>query len=261
MLWLIPMVQAEPAPPTAFEFTRVWGSALPYLDAHSRVPVPKLRPEHFEALAAGETVGFRQHVEGSVDGAVAVGWVPHPPEHVWLGGLDDVHGHLADGLTESWLPGTVPGHKVLYQHLDVPSPFRDRYWVVVVESNQDLYQASDGLIWERHWDLDARGEAGCLEDIDPELLPTDDHVWTPVNQGAWAVLPAGEGTMVLYQLRTDIGGGVPDELVVRYAMSTLDTMMDKMSQAAAGSPTHYVDDHFAIVRPDGSEIPTYASGL
>ncbi len=220
------------------------------------MPVITLDEEAFETLARGEVVRYRRTESETVDGAVGVAWVPYPAEDLWLGAIDDVHQHLAEGLTETWLPGTVPGHKVLYQHYDVPPPFSDRHWVVVIENNPALYEASDGVVWERTWDLDSRNTEALL-DVPPGTVENpEEALWTPVNRGGWLLIPAEGGTIVVYQVSSDIGGNIPEELVVRFAMASLGSMIDHLQTLAQQTPDHYVGDHFLIVRPDGTPIPT-----
>lgn len=256
MLALLPITAAHAAP-TGKELQAAWEVHADALTEHGRVPVPSLSAEQWDDVSSGDVVRWRQEIEGAVDGAVGVGWLPYANEHIWVGALDDVHNHLADGLTEVWLEGTSPGHKVLYQHYDVPAPFADRHWVVVVEHNPDLYAATDGVVWERVWDLDERGTK-ALSDVPEDTVDNpDESLWTPVNQGGWTLVPAGEGAIVVYQVRSDIGGNVPDELVVRFAMTSLGQMVDHLSQLASGVEEHYVGDHFLITRPDLQELPTY----
>ena len=256
MLALAPILAAHAAP-TGKELQAAWDEQAPSLEEHGRVPVPSLTAAQWDEVASGKVVRWRQEIEGAVDGAVGVGWLPHPNEHIWIGALDDVHNHLAEGLTETWLEGTEPGHKVLYQHYDVPAPFSDRHWVVVVEHNPDLYAATDGQVWERVWDLDARGADALLEVPEGTVSDPASALWTPVNQGGWTLVPAGEGAIVVYQVRTDIAGNIPEELVVRFAMSSLGEMVSYLSTLASGVEAHYVGDHFLITRPDLQELPTY----
>jgi hypothetical protein len=243
--------------PTAEEIEAAWTQVKPRLAESGRLPVPDLQPAHWEQIASGKVVRWRQPVDAQIDGAIGVGWVDQPIEQVWVGALDDVHNHLAEGLTEVWLEGTKPGHKVLYQHYDVPQPFSDRHWVVVVQNNPDLYEATEGQVWERTWDLDARGPSSLDEVPADTVSEPQAALWTPVNQGGWTLVPVGGGVLVVYQVRSDIGGNIPEELVVRFAMAGLDGMIDHLGKLAEGVDEHYVGDHFDIVRPDGSAIEPF----
>ena len=245
------------ANPSSEELQACWADQLPRLDEHGRLPRPALSDDQWATVAEGQVARWRQQVDDEIDGAVGVGYLDQPLELVWLGALDDVHDHLVDGLTEVWLEGTKPGYKVLYQHYDVPQPFADRHWVVVVQNNPPLYRATDGDVWERVWDLDERG-ISSLEAVPEDTVEDPDAaLWTPVNQGGWILMRCGEGSLVTYQVRTDIGGNIPEELVVRFAMAGLDSMIEHLGELAHNQATHYVGDHFDIVRPDGTPLPKY----
>ncbi|HJN76536.1 MAG TPA: hypothetical protein QGF58_21585 [Myxococcota bacterium] len=247
------------ANPDSAALQKCWADQLPTLQDHGTLPQPELSEDQWALVATGQVARWRQQVDDEVDGAVGVGYLAYPMEQVWVGALDDVHDHLVDGLTEVWLLGTVPGYKVLYQHYDVPAPFSDRHWVVVVQNNPPLHAASEGVVWERIWDLDERA-TGALADVPEDTVPEPEKaLWTPVNQGGWILMSCGEGVLVVYQVRTDIGGNIPEELVVRFAMAGLDSMIDHLGELAEGVPEHYVGEHFDIVRPDGTSIPTYES--
>ena len=153
----------------------------------------------------------------------------------------------------------MPGHKVLYQHLDLPFPFSDRHWVIIIENTAGLHAATGGAVWERVWDLDPRGQA-ALSEV-PAALQAElgegftEAIVTPVNAGGWYFLPTEGGVLTIYQVRTVIGGNIPDELVVRYALSTLDELIEHVAELAERAPSHYGAAHYPIVRPDGSAIP------
>jgi hypothetical protein len=212
-------------------------------------------------VAKGKVVKRRIRGEIGVSGAtvdrvIGLALVPQPVDQVWIGILDDVHASLVEGLTERQLPGTTPSKKVLYQALDLPFPFNDRHWILVITSNAALHSGTGA--WERTWSLDPRGLAG-LADVDPKIrLSPDDAVWTPENDGGWLLVPVpGHGTLVVYQARTDIGGVIPDELVTRYAMSQLDEMVAQTEALAERAPAHYVAHHYVIYGPDGLAMPVW----
>lgn len=251
---LTSLALAAPSP-AALEST--WRAVSPLIAQSGRLPLPTLDSDDFADLARGEIIKQRGEKKGEADRAIGVGWLPYSIDAVWIGVLDDVHDDLVSGLTETWLPGTTADRKVLYQHLDLPMPVSDRHWVIVIENTRALHAASRGGVWERTWDLDPRG-AAALGEVPPGLV--DDPasaILTPVNDGGWYLVPADGGVLVVYQVRTVIGGNIPDELVVQYAMSTLDELITHVGELAARAPSHYRAGHYAITRPDGSAIPTW----
>lgn len=254
ILSLLPLALAAPSP-QALEAT--WRAVTPTISQAGRLPVPSLSAADFQALSEGEILKQRAEKKGEVDRAFGIGWLPYSIDAVWIGVLDDVHDDLVSGLTETWLPGSSSAHKILYQHLDLPMPVSDRHWVIVIENTRGLYTASQGKVWERTWDLDPRGDAALA--LVPAGLVEDpaSAIVTPVNDGGWYLVPAEGGVLVVYQVRTAIGGNIPDELVVQYAMSTLDELITHVGELAARAPSHYRAGHYAITRPDGSAIPPW----
>lgn len=252
LLILLAIAWAQETPDSHFT---EWESALPTLTEHSKGHVPTLTPEDVARLRSGKTIGRRLARDGEVDGALGVAFMPLSTEAVWVGGLDDRHAQLAAGLTEVWLPGSNHERKILYQHLDVPAPFSDRHWVVQIRSNAPLYAASEGRIWERYWDLDPRPLSELMLELPEgavELEP--DTLTTPVNRGRWTIVRVPDGVFVLYEVHTDIGGPVPEELMVRFAMLSLDEFMGTLEEVGSGASEHYAGDHYLIRRPDLSPI-------
>ncbi|MCB9741463.1 MAG: hypothetical protein H6740_02540 [Alphaproteobacteria bacterium] len=258
---MAPPLRPSPRPPTPAPeaLAEALAAQTAVIEAEGRLPLPALSAAQWAEVAAGEVVKLRRTDADGVDTAIGVGFVPHPIDQVWVGVLDDVHDDLVSNLSETWLPGTTPGHKVLYQHLDLPMPFSDRHWVIIIENTRGLHAASGGAVWERVWDLDPRG-AAAFEDVPAELVQRlgsgfTDAIVTPINAGGWYFIPTAGGVLTIYQVRTDIGGNIPDELVVRYALSTLDELIEHVAELPARAPAHYRGTTTPIVRPDGSAIP------
>jgi hypothetical protein len=198
-------------------------------------------------MAKGEVARRRLPLEGA-DRVVGAMWTDLPRDAIWIAIQDDAHDKLVDNLRETRLPDTPSGHKRLYQHLDFPWPFTNRQWVIDIRDNPVLADATDGASWERTWDL-----------ADPALAPAPDPegIWTPVNDGGWLLVTAGGGTIVVYHVRSVIGGAIPAEVVTRWAMGTLEQMLRHVEKRAQEIPGHYGADHTPIIRPDGSAIPPF----
>ena len=249
ILWLLANA-ALAQPPDASALEGLWAARRSAF-ASAGLPTPPLTDAHWAKVAGGGVAKLRVTEDGA-DRAVGARWMSHSPEAVWIAILDDTHDTIVGGLTEQQLAGTVPGHKVLYQHLDLPRPFDDRHWVLVIENNPALYAQG---VWEREWTLDPR-MAGALVELPAALGElASGSVYTPINEGGWWLIPGEGGVLVVYQVRTDIGGNIPEELVLRYAMSTLDEMMEHVDERAGQIPAHYDAAHFPILRADNSPIP------
>ena len=225
------------------------------LDAHRSAieaeAVYKLQftDEELARVASGQVAKRRERLEG-VDRVLGLVWSPATMDAVWVAMQDSAHWDYVDGFLEEHLPGSTFQNKVVYQRILFPWPFADRQWVIAVRNNLPLIEATQGAVWERTWDLSPqRGAKNELEKA----------IWVDLNDGGWFVADAGEGTLLAYHVRTVIGGKVPDEVVVRYSMSTLGGLLGGLSERATAIPTHYDGSHAPIRRPDGSMIPPMGS--
>lgn len=201
----------------------------------------------FAVLAKGEVVRKRVGLDGP-DRALGAVWSALPRDALWIAILDDAHGDLVKGLREERISGDPGGDKLLYQHLDLPWPFTDRQWVIEIQNDVSLLDATDGGVWSRTWHL-----------ADPAKVPKPDPaaIWIPMNDGGWLLISAGGGTIAVYQVRSVIGGAIPMEAVTQWALRALDEMFKKMVQRAGEIPAHYDGEHTPFLRPDGSVIAPY----
>jgi hypothetical protein len=256
------LADAAAASPDPAALGAAWAEVEPSLRAKGRLSVPSFTEADWAKIAKGEILKRRLPSAGAIDAALGVGFLPYGIDAVWVGILDDVHDDLVEGLSETWLPGTTPHSKRLYQHLDLPAPFDDRHWAIRVQNTQALHAATAGKAWERVWAIDPAGQ-GALNELPSSFLTAPDApnpneaLWTPVNEGGWTLVPAQGGVIVVYQVRTDIGGNIPDELVLQYALSTLDELIEHVGELAARAPSHYRLGHYDIVRPDGARVPAW----
>lgn len=223
-----------------------WGALWPAIAQGATAPIA-LSEAELAKLAKGELLKRRERAEGG-DRAVGALWTDAPREALWVAILDDQHDMLVSGLTERQLPGTNLSRKLLYQHLDMPWPVTDRQWVIDIQNNQELWQATGGAVWERSW-----------TPADPALMPEPDPdaVWTPSNDGGWLLVTAGGGTLMIYHARSEIGGNIPDDLVTRYSVSALDELLRHVVKRACGLGDHYGPDHEPLGLPDGSALPAF----
>ena len=240
------LCQLALAQPSADQLAQAWAEQFPVLKAQGFRPVT-LQPADFTQLAKGEVAKRRLPADG-VDRALGAIWSPLDRRAVWISILDDSDFTLVDSLTEIRLSDSANGHKRLYQHLDLPWPVADRHWVLQIKNNPALDTVSGGVIWERVWDLT---EESDVPDGRPEAI------WSPVNDGGWILMKACGGTLVVYHARSYIGGHIPKEAVTRWAMTTLNGLLKKTVERAAGIHTHYISGHVPIHGPDGSKLPVW----
>ncbi len=199
----------------------------------------------FERVASGE-IAKRRIQEDGPDRAMGLMWTPIERNRIWVAVLDDIHDTVVSNLVERRLEKSDAGHKRLYQRLVLPWPLTDRQWVIEVWNNTSLATATKGRIWERPWDLAA-----------PDLMPDPDPdaIWVPMINGSWFLMEVGGGTLIAYSARTTIGGSIPSDLVTRWALATLDEMLEHIAARAAVIDAHYPPKHEPVLGGDNIPVP------
>jgi hypothetical protein len=147
---------------------------------------------------------------------------------------------------EEVLPGSNASSKLLYQRIDLPWPVADRQWVIDIRNHRMLHENTSGRAWERAWDLSpVRGSKHEVADA----------VWAPVNAGGWLLIDAAGGTLLIYHVRTSIGGNVPDSAVSAWSASSVKSMLDTIIVRSGKLHRHYNAAHPVVLRPDGTPVP------
>lgn len=239
---------ASPDPERLSQGWSAWSGAM----AQARYPFAFTGAD-FAALARGQVVRRRVPAAGA-DRAVGAWWTQTPRDALWIAILDDKHDKVVSGLIEQQLPGTTSARKLLYQHLDLPWPATDRHWVADIENNGALVSASAGGVWERTWTLASPDLAVAAGAVVP-----GEAIWMPELDGGWTLAEVAGGTLLVYHVRTVIGGSIPEDLVARWSLSTLDAMLRHIDARAQGLAGHYDAAHEPVLRPDGTAIQV--SGL
>ena len=231
-------------PPSAAEMTAAWARHARAIERHGQHPIAPTASD-FRTVAGGD-IAKRRVLETGPDRAVGLAWMPADRDRVWIAILDDIHDTVVSSLSEQRLPRSPTGRKRLYQHLSLPWPLTDRQWVIEIWNNRALVNATESGVWERAWDL-----------ADPALMATPDPsaVWVPMTNGSWFLVPVNGGTLVAYSARSTVGGAIPHELVTRWAVATLDEMLEHIADRAAGIQRHYTEGHEPISGADGIAIP------
>jgi hypothetical protein len=237
--------------PSASVLTDAWTGAQPLMKSRGTLAPFVFEPGEMAQLAAGAIVKHKGKGKDGGEIVQALVWIPMSVERVWLSIQDDEHNKLAEGLREEVLRRGTDGSKTLYQFLDLPYPFDDRHWVIGIKNNALLFEASDGVLWERTWYLDPAGE----NTVPPRLAEAaPGAVYTPVNRGGWSLVQVENGTLLLYQVETDVGGYVPDRFVARFTYSGIEDLFARVEKGAQEVPFHYKQGHAVFVRPDSSAI-------
>jgi hypothetical protein len=206
-----------------------------------------LEPGDLEAVSKGK-IGRRRIAEVGPDRVMGIAWTPTSKEGVWVAIIDDVHGKMVSSLSEKRLGRNELGQKLLYQHLSLPWPVTNRHWVIKIWNNIPLADATNNRVWERPWDL---ADPALMDQADPTA------VWIPMTNGAWFLMDAAGGTLVIYTARSNIGGAIPYELVTRWALATVDEMLNHVLERAGEIHHHYGPGHEPIIGGNNEPIPFY----
>ena len=246
MLFALLFVATATAAPSAEALAELWAEYQAVIAQHTDHPA-KLSAADFKVIARGGIAKHRRRELGP-DSAIGIGWTPHSRSAVWVAIIDDIHNTMVSSLTEARLGHSADGTKLLYQRLDLPWPFQDRQWVIAIQNNAGIATASSGRVWERTWQLAANQQAP---------LAKDEALWVPMISGAWLAIDTPDGTLLVYRAKTTIGGAIPDELVTRWALATLDEMLENVFSRAGEIPEHYRGDHTPIMGGDNVEISLF----
>lgn len=241
LLYALVLAPAHAAPA---DLAARWEAVAQKVASHSAIPVP-FGPDDVADLQRGRTVARRYDTE---QGAYATGaiYVEAPIEAVWVA-INDAPHDPPSRVSVERLP-SAPGQRLVYMKLDLPFPLADRQWVADVRGNAALFGASEGAVWQRQWTLGDRALAPT---------PDDGAVWINENRGAWTLLDLGEGTLVLFSVRTVLGGVVPASIAQSWAAGTLRGGLERLAERAVGMRSHYVAGHETVLNPTGSVVPTW----
>jgi hypothetical protein len=239
------MCAAAWATPEASALAASWERWRAVLDQSARHPF-RFDDQAWSEVARGEVAKRRDRLEGT-DRVLAVTWIDAPLDTTWLA-IQDPHEVAVEGALYEILPGSTPDRRWAYQRLSLPWPFTARQWVIEITNNLALKDATNGLVWERHWTLSDRRDAQNVQ---------ENAVWLPVNEGGWCLSESGGGTLLLYHVRTAVGGVVPEEAALRWAYSTLDRLLTRIRERTAWVRTHYKGDHEPILRPGATPVPVF----
>jgi hypothetical protein len=125
-----------------------------------------------------------------------------------------------------------------------------RWWVSRVWMNRELYEGSDGLLWELLWD-------DKTSDVDPDDAPMNliSSDLSPVkkSQGAWLLVPIAEAcTLVEYFNWSDPGGVVGFAQPLIFTKGMRKTMAGMVEFAGNYTTTGLPGPSFLL--PDGTPL-------
>lgn len=236
--------------------------ALAEFGAGARFPLPPLGDRRVHQLLRGEVVRMRDVPEDPERPQRVIGLriADLPRDQVWVG-YRDPHFVLDEEVAERRLGPPGPRER-WYGFLDLPWPFADRQWVVEVEDNVALAEATGNRAWERTWTLAADGPRavaaavadGGVPGVTPDMAAR--AIYTPVNHGAWLAISLPGGRCLLgYHVTSVVGGGIPDRLVADFALARLRSVLGGIVARGHRAPGHYGAGHAPVLGGDGRAIP------
>lgn len=239
-------------------------TTLDRFNQDARHALPQLGPQQLQRLAAGEPVRMRQKQPqpGVPQRAIALQWVERPRDDLWIAIQDPHFASLGDTLE---LRLTAEGEKPAwwFGYLNLPWPLKDRQWVVEVWDH--LPGENDPALdaWEHGWQLARQGwplAQQAIRDGKIEGLSegrSSKAIFTPLNHGAWVMIAMdASSTLLAFHASFEIGGSVPDRLVVSNTLRGLERLLKSVVERAVEKvPTHYTGDHPVLLGADGRPIP------
>jgi hypothetical protein len=212
---------------------------------------PPISAQVYEKALSGPMSGI-QAVEG-VNAAQAWGVAVFnlPIEQVWQGLIsENEHAGTAAPVSVSKLVGGKPymDGRLLFQFMPLPL-VSDRWWVVRLKHNKQLYEASQGKMWEVHWTDENKTDhlkGTPLEATAADGMPV---AWT---KGAWLLIQlSDQRTLVEYYAWSDPGGRLPAGPASRFAGGAVKDTLRSMEAFCATMKNR---SRAAYVRPDGSPL-------
>lgn len=231
---------------------------------YSLFDIPHLNQKQMAKLNSGEVVTILDRADkDSPQRAIGVLVTTVPAKQLWLS-CQDAHFSQQSSTTEQRITLYPDNSADWYGFLDLPWPFSDRHWVVNVSDNQAMAKATNNRCWEHPWKLVLNGAQkiypycgkGKLKDLEASDL--DAAIYTPVNEGAWALIQLEHSNLFVYHATTVVGGSIPSDLVVQLVESSLEDMLKGIeARAKQDIVEHYRGNHSLILGGDGKTLSLY----
>ena len=212
---------------------------------------PNIPRADYQAALNGEIVTGIEVIEDikaakgygivAVDLPIDTLWKAIADEDHHAGQLPVSHSRTIDGKPRS-IDHTI------FQYIEVPI-LTDRWWLVRIRYNNNLYTATGGRAWELWWS-DRIKETALRSRLDPSLL--EDGMPIAWSKGAWLLVDLGGGkTLIEYHTWSDPGGNVPVGPATRFAAGEVKSTLQGI---AAFARKHTPTCSGRYVKPDGSAL-------
>ena len=240
-------------------------AALAQYNEYAYFTLPSLTRSQIDKLLDGETLSIIDQPGPDIHPRRAVGirLSELPKEKLWIA-CQDKHFLQQSSTKELRVDFHPPDAATWYGYFDVPWPFSDRHWYVKSWNNHILAKQTNNNAWEHPWELIPDGKAlvrphiaqGKLPGITEEMMDT--AIYTPINIGAWATIDVNDRSLLVYHATTQVGGNIPEDLMVRFVKSGLDEMLREMEYRAHHViESHYSEKHPLLPGGDGELVPHF----
>ena len=238
--------------------TNPFDDAITKFNRFAQFDLPKLTKSQVTKLGQRQVVTIIDRKPNKPDRALGMILVNTDPRPLWLA-YRDLHFQQQKSTTEFLLELQKPDIETWYGYLELPWPIADRHWIVKTWNNHKLAKQTSNTHWEHPWKLvktDTQTISQKLANQNiPDTIKPKEAIFTPVNEGAWAILSIGEKTLLVYHATTVIGGNVPDNLIAPFVLRTFDEMLMSIRDRAEKSiKKHYLAPHKKIIGGDGKPI-------
>ncbi|RMF17192.1 MAG: hypothetical protein D6761_04890 [Candidatus Dadabacteria bacterium] len=264
LLALLPFTLAT-APAAADDAATIeWmHEVAPFRELRDRKDAPVPTDAEIRAALGGEIVARRGEIPGtSLDYVWAARVLDVDPKLFWLAIIDREHyEQLSDNIVESIITEQQPDRFFSYNVLEAPL-VSTRHQVLECFANRELYEASDGKIWEHYWhrasDVEKRIaealQSPKLERIGPEDV--EKAVIVAHNDGSWMLIPLPDGRLWAETYSAnDPGGSIPDFIVRKVAASSTEkTLKSYEAWTRRQARIHFGAAHPDVLAPDGTWV-------
>ena len=245
----------------AFPPSEAFDIAISEFNKDAQFSLPKLTEAQIAKLQTGKVVTHIEKRQNKPGRAIGMLLTDTDIPTLWTA-YRDLHFQQQKSTTEFLLHRTGVDVETWYGYMELPWPVNDRHWIVTSWSNHELARATQNQHWERAWKLNEISHAQVpnqVKDISlPSFIEMESAIYTPVNEGAWAMLTIVDKTLLVYHASTVIGGNIPDNVVAQFIVSTVDEMlMDIHDRARKNIKIHYRAPHSFIYGGDGMPIAPF----
>ena len=229
--------------------------------------VPQLNMDQLSLLQSGQLVAVIDGGNGDNQPKRGIAYKLLEPgmTELWLACQDD-HFSLKDGTQFFALKKLSEDRFHWYTYVKMPAPIKDRHWVVDSWNNHQMAQQSLDTMWEHPWDLvtdweepsSAKTLSAQIRGITPEQF--NRAVDIPYSQGAWGLLNLGKKRMMIYHATASAGGLIPESLLVRLMLGTMEEMFEEIDHNARTEVLrHYRSSHGPMYDGGGKLIPKFTA--